>query len=231
MEIGDVVQIGETDLTVAGILKNSPFSNDGTTDGTIDIICSKETLTRLTGETHYGILDIQLTKRATDENVTDLLTMARNMGLEFRDRREEADNSFYLAVRLIVWGFLSIVALISLFHMINSISMSVSARIRQYGAMRAVGMDGRQLTKTISVEAYTYVCCGFLFGCAIGLPASKLMYDYLITEHFGDSFRWELPAAQLLIILALMSAAVVISVRAPSRRLRQMAITDTINEL
>nr|WP_306440961.1 hypothetical protein [Blautia obeum] len=32
--------------------------------------------------------------------------------------------------------------------------MSVSARIKQYGAMRAVGMDNRQLKRMISAEAY-----------------------------------------------------------------------------
>ena len=41
------------------------------------------------------------------------------------------------------------------FNIVNSISMSVSARIKQYGAMRAVGMDNRQLKRMISAEAYT----------------------------------------------------------------------------
>ena len=34
-----------------------------------------------------------------------------------------------------------------------------AARIKQYGAMRAVGMDNRQLKRMISAEAYTYARC------------------------------------------------------------------------
>ena len=46
--------------------------------------------------------------------------------------------------------------MITLFNIINSISMSVTARIKQYGAMRAVGMDGNQLTGMIAAETFTY---------------------------------------------------------------------------
>ena len=41
------------------------------------------------------------------------------------------------------------IAMITLFNTINSISTSVTARIKQYGAMRAVGMDGNQFTRMI----------------------------------------------------------------------------------
>ena len=69
-------------------------------------------------------------------------------------------------------------------NIMNSISMSVSARIKQYGSMRAVGMDGRQLSKMILAEAFTYAFWGCFIGCAIGLPFSKMMYDFLITNQF-----------------------------------------------
>lgn len=67
--------------------------------------------------------------------------------------------------------------------------MSVSARMKQYGAMRAVGMDERQVTKMIAAEAATYVVVGCVVGCTIGLPLSKLLYDFLIAEHFPYAVR------------------------------------------
>ena len=49
--------------------------------------------------------------------------------------------------------------------------------------MRAVGMDGRQLSKMILAEAFTYAFWGAAsLACAIGLPFSKMMYDFLITN-------------------------------------------------
>lgn len=130
-----------------------------------------------------------------------------------------------------VYGFLFIIALISIFNIINSISMSVSARTRQYEAMRAVGMEGRQLSRMISAEAYTYAFFGCIFGCGIGLPASKVIYTRLVTAHFGELFCWTVPVHELLVILVLMFVSVAIAVYRPSKRIRSMAVTDTINEL
>lgn len=39
------------------------------------------------------------------------------------------------------------IALVTALNIINSISMSESVRIKQYGTMRAVGMDKHQITK------------------------------------------------------------------------------------
>ena len=50
---------------------------------------------------------------------------------------------------------LAIIGGISLLNIVNSISMSVSARARQYGAMRAVGMEDVQLCRMIAAEAGT----------------------------------------------------------------------------
>ena len=72
--------------------------------------------------------------------------------------------------RIVGYSFLMILAMITVFYIMNSISMSVSARIRQYGYMRAIGMDRNQLKKMISAEAFTYAVSGLIVGCAVGLP-------------------------------------------------------------
>ena len=115
-------------------------------------------------------------------------------------------------------------------NIINSISMSVSARTRQYGAMRAVGMDGRQLTRMIAAEAATYALTGCVIGCAAGLPLNRLLYDKLVTAHF-PYFTWTLPLAALVIILLFVFGATTASVYAPAKRIQRISVTETINEL
>ena len=67
-----------------------------------------------------------------------------------------------LLIQIVVYGFLAIIGLISLFNIVNSISMSVSSRTRQYGAMRAIGMDNCQLVRMIAAEAATYAVSGLV---------------------------------------------------------------------
>ena len=96
--------------------------------------------------------------------------------------------------------------------------------------MRAVGMDGGQLTRMIAAEAATYALAGCAVGCGAGLPLSRLLYARLVTAHF-PYFTWTLPVSSILIILLFIITATLAAVYAPSRRIRNMAITETINEL
>ena len=68
-KIGDTVQIGDETLTIAGLLKNDPFSEDGLTNGKLTLITSGETFIRLTGNDDYSLVLIQTAGNVTDENV------------------------------------------------------------------------------------------------------------------------------------------------------------------
>ena len=118
--------------------------------------------------------------------------------------------------------------MIAVFNVVNSISMSVSAKTKQYGTMRAVGMSGRQITKMIAVEAGTYVLCGCAAGFAIGLPLNRLVFEKFITEHFGDP--WQLPVLAMVLVLLLVAVSSIAAVYAPAKRIVNMAVTDTIND-
>ena len=229
LEIGDKIQVGSQELEIAGMLKCDPFSDDGTPNGKITLITSGETFTRLTGVTDYSLVMIQTTKDATDENIEAIRNVVGEK-YTFSDQRDQRTTSTYMAFLLFVYGFLTIITLVTVLNIINSISMSVSARIKQYGAMRAVGMDERQITKMIAAEAFTYAVSGCVVGCTVGLLISKLLYNYLITSHFSYA-TWSFPVMSVIIILLFVFVAAIAAVYVPSKRIRKMAITDTINEL
>ena len=229
LEIGDTIRIGSETLTIAGLLKYDPFSSDGLTSGRITLITSAETFARLTGVTDYSLIMVQLRGDATEEDVAAICSAAGNEVI-FSDKREQSTSGTYLFFIVCVYGFLAIIALVTILNIINSISMSVSARIRQYGSMRAVGMDGRQITGMIAAEAFTYAFWGCVTGCAIGLSFSRLLYDFLITAHFPYA-SWTLPVWQLTVIVLFVVLSTALASYAPARRIRRMAVTETINEL
>lgn len=229
LTVGDKVTLCGTTVEIAGMMTSNPFSNNGRTDGDVILICSDETFLHLIGQEGYNIASIQMVQDASDEDAEAIHDLVRGR-YEFSDRREEADPSTLFAFKLFLYGFLAIIALITMLNIINSISMSVSARTKQYGAMRAVGMDGGQLTGMIAAEAATYALAGCVLGCGAGLPLSKLLYDKLVTAHF-PYFAWTLPVSSLLIILLFALLATMAAIHAPAKRMREMAVTETINEL
>lgn len=229
LKIGDKIRIGGEEVEIAGLLKLDPFNSDGLTDGKITLITSGDTFARLTGITDYSLVMIQTAKGVTDEDVAAIGGML-DENARFSDKREQRTTGVYLAFVFCVYSFLGIISMVAILNIINSISMSVSARIRQYGAMRAVGMDERQMTKMIAAEAFTYALSGCAAGCCIGLAVSKFLYDMLITTHFSYAV-WSLPAGSLLLILVVVFGAAALAVYAPAKRIRNISVTETINEL
>lgn len=129
-----------------------------------------------------------------------------------------------------IYSFLAIIAMVAVLNMMNSISMSVSARSKQYGAMPAVGMDSRQVTQMIAAEAFTYALAGCVIGYVVGAAIGKLLFNILIQEHFAYAV-WTLPVFRLLIVVVFVVAAMLAAIYTPSKRMRNMAVTETINEL
>ena len=176
------------------------------------------------------MIGVQLGKDAADDTVKQISDLAES-NVIFADQRESnrQDRATYLASVFVVYSFLAVIAMITLFNIVNCISMSVKARTKQYGAMRAVGMDGDQLTQMIAAEAFTYSVSGLVIGGGIGVALSRFLYIKLLTRYFGTP--WNLPIKLLAIIIAFSSVAAIVAIHAPAKRMRNMAVTETINEL
>jgi len=225
LNVGDKIEIDGNDLEISCVVSEGV----GSVSGSPVIVCSEETFMRLTGEQGYMMINIILEKGASETDVDSIRNLAGSDS--FIDRREEELEvySSYWVFRLAAYGFLAIISFITVLNIMNSVSMGVSARIKQYGAMRAVGMEGRQLTKMIMGEAVTYAFCGTTAGIIIGLILHYLIYVKIVITHFGGG--WKIPFSTIAVILLLVSISCITAVYAPAKRIRNMAITATINEL
>ena len=188
LDLGDTLELNGKKLHVSALLSDSPFSGSDIPT----VICSEETFAEFCGPSHYSVIDLQLEKSASDETVAEIRALlGPNMRLSDRRADKTEANSTYLAFTVLVYGFLAMVGLIAVFNIINSISMSAAARRREYGMMRAIGLEKRQLLQMIRAESLTYAVSGCLAGCAIGIPLNAWAYKTIITNYFGTP--WRLP--------------------------------------
>ena len=224
IKVGDIIQVAGQEIEVVCGISSGLYPDE------YSIICSQETFARLTGEENYSMIGIQLSRQATDETVKQINSLAGS-NVIFTDERQrnQEDANTWLATKFLLYSFMAIIAMITLFNIINSISMSVTARIKQYGAMRAVGMDGEQLTRMIAAEAFTYAVSGLIVGSGIGIVLSRFLYVKLVTRYFGS--QWSLPVVLLAIIVVFDTVSAAAAVYAPAKRIRNIPITATINEL
>ncbi|MCI9571142.1 MAG: FtsX-like permease family protein [Lachnospiraceae bacterium] len=238
-QVGDVVTLhaplGERQVRIAGILSATNASCPAGSLGYI--ICSEELFTESVGAVGYAAIDIQLGgggrpledgKAADSDGTVSAIRSLLPADCTLADKRlsnEESQSSYYTGA-VFIYGFLIIIALITVFNIFNSMNASVAARTRQYGVMRSIGMGTGQLYRMIAAEAATYAVLGCIAGCVLGLPLNKMMFQFLIADKWGIGWRLPAPSLALIVILCFGSAA--LAIRRPIRKIRRLSIVDTI---
>ena len=227
--VGNIITLNmngnQTDMEIVGMLSQCPFN---TRPEVGKLICSEDTFRDLTGEMDYTIIDIQLSKNATESDVNNIHNLVGSQYI-FSDERLDNSNTrgAYYCFGLFIYGFLVLIALITLFNIINSIAMSVAAKMKQYGAFRAIGLSNRQLAKMIVAEASTYAITGTICGSVLGIVCNKILFGKLIAYRWGDA--WSVPWVELGIIIVVVVIAVILAVRNPIRKMKETSIVDTIS--
>lgn len=225
LSVGDKIKTGNQELEIVCVTSEGV----GSVSGAPTVVCSEKTFMRLTGECRFAMISVVLKKDVSEVAVSKIRDLVGDC--LFVDNREENSdiNGSYWVFRIASYGFLAIISLITVLNITNSISMGVSARIKQYGAMRAVGMGSGQVAKMITAEAVTYAICGTAAGIILGLLLHYLIYAKIVITHFGGS--WNIPFATIAIVLLLVVFSCIVAIYAPAKRIRNMAITATINKL
>lgn len=229
VKVGDIVKIDiqgrTTEVKIVGMLSDCPFNNAADVE---TIICSENTFQNITGLSDYTIIDMQLNRNATDNEVNTIRQMV-GTDVTFSDERmgNESTRGIYYCMWLFIYGFLAVIAFITVFNIINNISLSVTARVKQYGAFRAIGLSMKQLTKMIIAEALTYTISGAVTGTILGLIFHKLLFGMMISYNWGDP--WAVPWTELGIIVLIMLFSIIFAVYSPVKRLQKMSIVENIS--
>ena len=144
--------------------------------------------------------------------------------------REQNTTSTYLAFNVFIYGFLLIIGAVTFLNIINSISLSVSARLSQFATMRAVGMEMKQVSQVILAEAMSYGVVGGIVGCGVGVWLNKFLFDHLIGNHFAYA-QWNFPVGLLAVVFIFVMLSVLTAVYFPVKRIEQLSVTEHLNEV
>jgi putative ABC transport system permease protein len=125
----------------------------------------------------------------------------------------------------LVFVLLALAILISLFGIVNTLSLSIYERVHEIGLLRAVGMSRAQVRGMIRVEAVIIAVLGAVLGIAIGVLFGWVMQRAL-TDVGID--RFAVPVGQL---IAFVVAAAILGVLAavfPARRAARLDVLAAI---
>ena len=84
------------------------------------------------------------------------------------------------SINMFSYLFVAFIALISAANVFNTISTNIALRRRDFGILKSVGMDDKQMYRMLNCECIVYGTRSLLFGLAIGLSVSFVIH--LLTQ-------------------------------------------------
>ncbi|MDQ2647947.1 MAG: ABC transporter permease [Actinomycetota bacterium] len=125
----------------------------------------------------------------------------------------------------IMYGLLMLSIVIALIGVANTLSLSISERVRELGLLRAVGMDATDLRSAIRWEAWLICLLGTLVGVSVGLVVGVALTKAL--KAIGLT-TFAVPFLGIVVIIALSAVLGTLASVRPARRAARLPILAAI---
>lgn len=114
------------------------------------------------------------------------------------------------------FGIALLIAFCMVIFVYNTVSISITEKIRQYGAMRCIGLDSRGLLRLMTAETMFYAVCGIAVGMLAGTFLNRLVAGPIVSYMAGitlvgdESGILSYIATSVLTLIAVLLAFVVV---------------------
>lgn len=99
-----------------------------------------------------------------------------NMTLYNVDAEYREVHSMYLVIAIFLYGFITVVALIGITNIFNTITTNMELRAPEFAMLQSVGMTGKEFRRMIWLEGLFYGSKALVIGIPIGLVISYSFY-------------------------------------------------------
>ena len=84
--------------------------------------------------------------------------------------------NIYLIVAIFLYGFITVISLIGITNIFNTISTNMMLRKTEFATLKSIGMTKREFNRMIFLESFLYSVKSLLIGLPIGIGLSYLIY-------------------------------------------------------
>ena len=131
------------------------------------------------------------------------------------------------AFSIFLYGFITLITLIGVTNIFNTISTNVALRRREFAMLKSVGLTPRGFNRMINYESIFYGLKALLYGLPVSILISTWMYN-----GFGNMFKFAffLPWEEILICVAGVFVIVFMTMMQAGSKLKHDNIIDALKE-
>jgi putative ABC transport system permease protein len=163
--------------------------------------------------------------------VKQIETLGKAKGIEINamniDEQVKMLRNIVLAIEIFLYGFITLVSLITVTNVINTIATNIYLRRREFAMIKAIGMTDKDFKKMIRFESLFYGLKSLLYGLPLGI-----LIDYFMFRNAGSLFvyDYELPFKPILICVVFVFVIISITMTYATKKIKNDNIIDVIKQ-
>ena len=132
------------------------------------------------------------------------------------------------AIQVLCYGFITLISLIALVNVFNTMSTNLMLRRREFAMLRSVGMTGRSFRLMLGYECVIYGLRSLVYGTILSLLISFAFWHFTSRAGGGNEFIFPWPwfAAAVAGVLLIVGITMAYSIG----KIRRMNIIDELRK-
>ena len=194
---GDIVSMNlyiesnETNINLSvGVISDvRPFGLQKNTEE-VYFVVSDEYYDKINGGSQYYNVYFDSTNASKLQDDIDKILKDERYSVDNKEENVRIMRNLILLIGIFLYGFITVIILISVTNIFNTITTSMELRKPEFAMLKSVGMTSKEFNRMIRLESIFVCIKSLIFGIPIGLAISYVIY-LLLSQN--EDLKFEVP--------------------------------------
>ena len=162
-------------LSVGAISDVRPFGLQKNTEE-VYFVVSDEYYDKINGGSQYYNVYFDSTNASKLQDDIDKILKDERYSVDNKEENVRIMRNLILLIGIFLYGFITVIILISVTNIFNTITTSMELRKPEFAMLKSVGMTSKEFNRMIRLESIFVCIKSLIFGIPIGLAISYVIY-------------------------------------------------------
>ena len=176
-------------LSVGAISDVRPFGLQKNTEE-VYFVVSDEYYDKINGGSQYYNVYFDSSNASKLQEDIDKILKDERYSVDNKEENVRIMRNLILLIGIFLYGFITVIILISVTNIFNTITTSMELRKPEFAMLKSVGMTSKEFNRMIRLESIFVCIKSLIFGIPIGLTISYVIY-LLLSQN--EDLKFEVP--------------------------------------
>ena len=162
------------------------------------------------------------------EKIELLVKKHEGVYVENKDREYRTSKILIRLIRIFLYGIMIMISVVGLTNIFNTVSTSISLRMREYAIFKSIGMDSKQFNKMVRLESLFYLGYSLILGIFLGICFSYFAY-FVLTRRV-EEVSYVFPYKGIIYSVLIVSGLIFMIMRYSLRMIDKNSLMSVIRQ-